>query len=222
VLDCHAIVNDPRRAAQFESYLIEVIDWARDYSQDKVADRHQNHYPYELMHALAEATGRLAAVGGSTSLWESFKAFGRRDARDDLVGDYMDAIATELVESGRAPDDRFWVAWQPPANFILRDTGCPRSSRPDFDQLSKGAAAAGFVGPYMSPIPPDWPHLDTILPAIDRWAIITACSFSAAHALLSFAERLDTRQRTLWLVKWVALYVDEHHRDQQFWGYGSN
>jgi hypothetical protein len=74
----------------------------------------------------------------------------------------------------------------------------------------------------MSPIPPGWPHLDAILPAIDRWATVTAYSSSAAHALLSFAERLDGRQRTEWIVKWVALYVEEHKGDQQFWGYGSN
>ena len=74
----------------------------------------------------------------------------------------------------------------------------------------------------MSPIPHDWPHLDAILPAIDRWARVTAYSVAAAHALLGFAERLDSRQRTQWLANWVALYVDEHQGDQQFWGYGSN
>lgn len=221
-LDYNAIANDRRRNAQFGSYLVGVIEWARNYSQDRVADRYRNHYPYELMHALAAATGRLAAAGGATSLWETFKAFDRRDTGGDLLGDYMNAIATELVESGRAPDDRFWAAWQPPANFVLERTERPHRYRSDFDELSIGAAAAGFVGPYTSPIPPDWPHLDAILPAIDRWARVTAYSFAAARALLGFAERLDMRQRTQWLISWIALYVGEHQGDQQFWGYGSN
>ncbi|MBX9701430.1 MAG: hypothetical protein K2X74_18495, partial [Acetobacteraceae bacterium] len=221
-LDYHAIAKDRRRAVLFGSYLVHITEWSRNYSHDKVADRYQSHYPYELMHAIAKAAGCLAAAGGVTSLWESFKAFDRRDTGDDLLGDYLDAIATELVESGRAPDDRFWVAWQPAADFVLKRAERPRGYRSDFDELSKGAAAAGFVGPYMSPIPPDWPHLDAILPAIDRWVGVTAYSSAAAHALLGFAERLDTHQRRQWLTKWVVRYVDEHQGDQQFWGYGSN
>ncbi|WP_271627621.1 hypothetical protein [Bradyrhizobium sp. CCBAU 11445] len=221
-LDYRGIATVPRRTAQFQSYLVEVIDWVRDYAQDEVARRYQHHFPYELMNAVADATGRLAAVGGSTSLWENFKAFDRRDTGEDLIGDYLNAIARELVESGRSPDDRFWAAWQPPASYILECIKRPRGYRSDFDDLSKGAAAAGFVGPYMSPIPPDWPHLDAILPAIDGWVTATVYSSSAALALLRFAERLDTGQRTTWLVKWLALYVEEHQTDQQFWGEGSN
>ncbi|MCP1854791.1 MULTISPECIES: hypothetical protein [unclassified Bradyrhizobium] len=68
----------------------------------------------------------------------------------------------------------------------------------------------------MSPIPPDWPHLDAILPAIDGWVTATAYSPSAALALLRFAERFDTKQRTKWLVKWLGFYVDKHQTDQQF------
>lgn len=221
-LDYRGLASVPRRTAQFQSYLVEVIDWVRGYAQDEVAKRYQNHFPYELMNALADAAGRLAAVGGSTSLWESFRAFDRRDTGDDLIGDYLNAIASQLVESGRSPDDRFWAAWQPPASYILERIERPPGYRSDFDDLSKGAAAAGFVGPYTSPIPPDWPHLDAILPAIDGWVTATVYSSSAALALLRFAERLDTRQRTTWLVKWLALYVEEHQTDQQFWGDGSN
>ena len=99
--------------------MIKIIRWSYDYSQDLAAARYQNHYPYELVHALAEAAGRLAAKGGSASLWEHFKVFDRRDSGDRLISDYLNAIATELVETGRAPDARFWSAWLPPANFIL-------------------------------------------------------------------------------------------------------
>jgi len=222
VLNCAAIACDPVRATAFGAYLAAVAGWAHAHAHDEVADRFQNHLPYELVHALAGAAGRLAAAGADPALWEMFKQFDRRDRGEDLIADYMDAITTELVTSDRAPDKRFWTAWQPPADFALAGAGRPRRYRPDYDQLDKVASAAGFVGPYMSPIPPNWPHVDALLPAIDRWVEVTAYSASAGYALLGFATRLSIVERSQWLVKWLEIYADQHQGDPRFWTYGSN
>jgi hypothetical protein len=221
-LDCAAIARDPVRATAFGAYLTAVAGWAHAHAHDEVADRFRNRLPYDLVHALAGTAGRLAAAGADPTLWEMFKQFDRRDRDEDLIADYMDAIATELVTSERAPDERFWTAWQPPADFALAGASRPRRYRPDYDQMDKVASAAGFVGPYMSPIPPDWPHVGALLPAIDRWVEVTAYSASAGYALLSFATRLTIAERSQWLVQWLEIYAEQHQSDPRFWTYGSN
>lgn len=221
-LNCAAIAREPIRAKAFAAYLTAVASWAHAHANDEVAERFQNRLPYELVHVLAGAAGRLAAAGADPALWEMFKQFDWRDRGEDLVADYMDAIATELVTSERAPDERFWTAWQPPADFALAGAGRPRRYRPGYDQLDRVASAAGFVGPYVSPIPPDWPHVGALLPAIDRWIEVTAYSASAGYALLNFATRLSIAERSQWLVKWLEIYADQHQGDPRFWTYGSN
>ncbi len=83
-------------------------------------------------------------------------------------------------------------------------------------------SAVGFVGPYMSPISPDWQHVGALLPAIDRWVEVTAYSASAGYALLGFATRLSIVERSQWLVKWLEIYADQHQGDPEFWTYGLN
>ena len=223
MLPFDAIVSDQRKRRLMASYLSQLLDWTRAYSEDVGSDRYGAQFPYELGHGLARALGRFAAAGGSPSLWQALRSFKYHGRAADLIGDYVEAVTSELIESGRSPDSRFWGAWRPPANWIM-DNCVPRhrASNGRHDWLGDAVTAAGFVGPYMTPIPPDWPHLDAILPTIDEWAAKVLSFASGAYFLLVFSERLGVSQRERWLLRWLADFVAVHGGDNGFWSFNFN
>lgn len=119
---------------------------------------------------------------------------GYRDRPDDLIGEYLDALVTALVESGGPPDEGFWSAWHPAARWLL-DKAVPKR-RGSHDHLPRGLTAAGIMGPYMTPLPPDWPRLGHVLEDIDVWVRETAHLPAAAVASLAIVERMDVPQRS--------------------------
>lgn len=213
VIDVGAVVADAAIASRLQRYLTELADWLQDYMGAN-RKKFDNHFPYEWAEALATAIGRYAAGVGLPSLWRMLtKIPGDNHARQ-MVGDYLEAVTSELIISQRKPDDRFWSAWREAADWLLEQHGV------DGEHLEEWAAAAGLMGPYMTPLPDDWPYLDAVLPDIDRWAVLVCGSAPAALRLIKFSARLDLMQREHWLLRWAGLMVERRRGDREFWGYG--
>ncbi|MGZ3371341.1 MAG: hypothetical protein ACXWKY_16785 [Caulobacteraceae bacterium] len=218
-----ALAKEPRLADLLGRYLQGVVRWAKEYSEDK-RGRHDTHYPFELMGVVGKLAGRLAALTAETSTgqesWRGFTILEERDHGLELVGDFLEGMAEELVASGNPPSPSFWSVWDPAANWVLGPSGRPpRSSRRSIGELSSPAAAAGFVGPYMTPIPPDWPYVAELLPRIDIWAERTEGLASAANALLRFCDRLSAAQIQANALPWIERWLELHETDPEFWAY---
>jgi hypothetical protein len=213
------VAGEPRKRHVMEHYLRALVRWTQAYAEDPHASSYDRHFPFEWGRDLAMTIGHFAAATGSADLWKALLVFNEPDRTAELIGHYLDAATNELVRDGRAPDDRFWSVWRPAADWIMDLASQGRRYRGT--DLRDPTAAAGFVGPYMSPIPPDWPHLEAILPTVDRWFDRMVWSKQAAHALLRFSERLDNEQRERWLLPWIARMVDKHGGDPDYWGYAS-
>jgi hypothetical protein len=201
---------------KYADYLYAVVRWTQSYSEDE-ARRYDSQFPYEWGHALAAALGRFAGTHGRSEDWQVLRCFTYHDRTEKLIGDYLDAIAHDLVVSERAPDQTFWAAWRPAAEWIMAK--CVPSRRDRHDHLSQFVRAAGFVGPYMTPIPPDWPHLEALLEWIDSWVSKTCHLPSAAYAALVIVERMTAEQRQRWFLPWLALWVERNGADESFWSY---
>jgi hypothetical protein len=197
-------------------YLGGLVEWTRAYSEEEER-RSDSHFPYEWGHRLARVLGRFAAQHGRAGDWERLAQFTYRDRAAELVGEYLGAIAEELVESGRAPDDRFWASWTPAAEWLLQEA-IPRE-RGYYDSLSYPARAVGLLGPYQTPIPPGWPHLEAVLPWIDRWVRLTAHLPAAAYAVLPVVEMMDDEQRARWFLPWLELFAEKHGPDEGYWSH---
>jgi len=213
VVDMDAVVADSVLAERLKRYLSKLVDWLRAYMG---ADRKRfdNHFPYEWADALATALGRYAARAGAPDFWRMLTGIQGRDHAQKMVSDYLEAVTSELIDSRRAPDDRFWSAWRRAADWLLKQHGL------DDEHVEEWATAAGLMGPYMTPLPEDWPYLDAVLPEIDRWAEMACGNASAALRLIRFAGRLDIAQRGRWLLRWAGLIVERRKGDRDFWGYG--
>lgn len=144
-------------------------------------------------------------------------AFSRHDRPEDLVGEYLEGAMASLVESGERPDPGFWSSWQPAADWMLEHAIPKRRGR--HDHLSHGAGAAGFVGPYYTPLPPDWPHLEDVLGAVDRWVRATAHLPAGAYSVIQIVERMSPDQRVRWFLPWLAHWTQLHGPDESFWSY---
>lgn len=204
---------------QLCSYLVGLAGWVKDHHK-VCKDRYDNGnwFPHDLANTIAHQLGRLAAITGDGQSWQHISSLGYRHNEGDLVSYYMDEITRDLVDSGRLPDDRFWNAWRPAADWAM---ALPLPSRRDvkWDYLSDAVKAAGFVGPFMTPLPPDWPHLELLLPTINSWVGKTASHPGAAKAMLAIGERMSVEQRERWLLPWLENYVALHGRDASFWMY---
>ncbi len=215
-VDVHAIAADPGLAKCLERYLRKLVGWTREYTEAG-GNGFSTSFPYEWGAALATTLGRYAAAAGAPDVWRALTGFQGRDHGQRMVGGYLQAVTRELIESGRAPDDRFWNAWRGAADRLLDELR--RRRRLADDHVEEWAAAAGLMGPYATPLPEGWPHLDAVLPEVDRWAQLACGSAPAAWRIVKFASRLDTTQRGRWLLPWVGQMVERRKGDREFWGY---
>ncbi len=205
---------------QLRNYLLGLAAWAMDHRDaDERRLGYHDEFPHDLANTLAHALGRLAAFTGDGDSWHCLKSMDFWHREGDLVSVYLDEVVRELVDSGRAPDERFWNAWRPAAEWVMA-TLVPKRPDDDWDNLGEAVRAAGLVGPYMTPLPPDWPHLELVLPMIDAWVAKTAHHPSAARAMLAIGERMPVGQRERWLLPWLEKYAALHGRDPGFWMYG--
>jgi hypothetical protein len=216
VLNMDAIAADQRISLRFERYLQKLLEWTKNYT-DKGQDQYGGHFPFEWAAALATALGRYAAAAGIPGKWRPLTEFQGHNHSPEMVCDYLEAVIRELVESGRAPDDRFWAAWRDAADWL--SSQYPAQSWLSDNHFEEWASAPGLMGPYMTPLPPDWPHLGIVLPIISRWAEKACANASAANRLVNFAARFDTTQLVRWLLPWAGLMVKQRAGDREFWGY---
>ncbi|WP_166417849.1 hypothetical protein [Cochlodiniinecator piscidefendens] len=187
-------------------------------NEDERPGSYGSDFPYELVNTLAKETGRLAAISTDGQAWKTLTDLEQRQYKGDLVGSYLDAVTHELVVSNRPPDDRFWKAWQPAADWVMSNL-VPRVQNDEWQNLDNALRAAGFVGPYMTPMPPNWPHLEMLLPRIDSWVDATKQHASAAYAVLAICERMSPAQLEAWFVPWLIAYSQEHKSNASFWMY---
>ncbi len=210
---------DKTAQTQLRDYLVGLADWAKNHREaDERRYGYHDEFPHDLANTLAHQLGRLAAITGDGQSWKHINSLDYHHRDGDLVSRYLDEVARELVDSGRAPDDRFWSAWCPAAEWAMT-LPLPMRRGDDWDYLGHAVEAAGFVGPYMTPLPPDWPHLDLLLPTIDSWVAKTASHPGAAKSMLAIGERMSVEQRERWLLQWLENYVALHGRDARFWMY---
>ena len=214
----NTISEDAAKRRVVEDYLRTLVRWTHSDVEDPHVDG-DTSFLYEWGRDLATTLGRFAAVAGSPDLWEELLVFQEPQRAVDLAGNYLEAVTEELVKDGRAPDGKFWSVWRPVADWIMETAKSRGGGREDY--VPDPIAAAGFVGPFTTPIPHDWPHLEDILPTVDRWVRCMISSKRAASAVLLFAERLSLDERETWLLPWVADMVAEHRSDHAFWSYGS-
>ena len=173
------------------------------------------------MGVVGKLSGRLAALtAGAPVGQEPWRDFTILEEGDHGLGDFLEGMAEVLVASGTPPAPSFWSVWDPAANWVLCPPGrAPHSSRHSIGELSSPMAAAGFVGPYMTPIPPDWPYVAELLSRIDSWAEHTKRLASAADALLRFCDRLSADQIQTYALAWIERWIELHETDQEFWAY---
>lgn len=208
--------SDDTDRKQFRTYLTGLVDWTRAYSEEE-KQRHDSHYPYEWAHVLAHEIGSFSAAHGLTDLWKSLLCFTHHDRAEDLVGDYLESVVQELMFSERQPDERYWNAWKPAAEWVM-ENGIPRR-RTNYENLSNAVRAAGYVGPFTTPIPPEWPWLGDFLSWIDKWVTATCHLPSAVAALMPVVERMNLEQRRDWYVAWLQRAVEKNGADVSFWTY---
>ena len=220
------IASNSGAARRLSKYLRSLPEWIRAHSEGMAGDDAGGYFPFELATAAARTMGRLAYLDASRTredLWRALTIFVRPRRSIDLVGDFLEGMTQELVDSGTAPDVTFWAAWDPASEWIMShpDNGImsPRGLATD---LSNPVAAAGFVGPYSTPIPSDWAHVGTLLPRIGHWAGRSARCPGAANALFRFCERMTDSDIGILAVDWIENYVEIHGASKPFWGHDGN
>ncbi|HEX5257767.1 MAG TPA: hypothetical protein VFW35_03170 [Sphingomicrobium sp.] len=214
-VDWARLVDTAERQADYARYLAGLVEWTRAYAEED--DRRDARYPYEWGHTLGREVGRFAASTGRDQEWRSLTGFGYRDRAEDLVGNYLDGAAHAMIATGEPPDDPFWTAWRSAAQWTIDRTVPPERGR--YDHLSQSLFAAGLVGPYFTPIPPDWPYLEDVLPWIDSWVERTAHLPRPASSALAIVERMTAAQRSRWFIEWLTKWTAAAGPDESYWSY---
>lgn len=214
-IDWHRMTLGGTQRAAFSNYLVGLVKWTAAYGDD--AQRRDRQFPFEWANALADAFGRFSFAHGGGEEWRSLLGLEPGHRETDLLGRYLDAVIGALMATGARPEAGFWNAWSPAARWIL-ENDIPKRAGDDV-RLSTAASAAGMVGPYMTPIPPDWPHLESVLPAIDEWVRATPHLPAAAYSALAIVERMDASQRARWFLDWIALWSATNGSDERFWSF---
>ncbi|MCA1440803.1 hypothetical protein I6F07_11395 [Ensifer sp. IC4062] len=217
LIDWQRLTAEVAARDAFATYLKGLVDWTRDYAEREDSRQHGRNFPYEWAHKMAREVGRFAAFHGDGTLWNSLTRFEDRDHKHDLIGNYLEAIAHELMVSERKPDARFWSAWKPAAEWIMARAVPSRQT--NYDSLDHCVEAAGFVGPWSTPIPPGWAHLSDLLEWIDGWQQATLHLRRAAWLSLRVVERMSMEERSSIYTLWLRRLVAAHGRDPRFWQY---
>lgn len=217
LIDWQRLTGETAARDAFATYLEGLVEWTRNYSEGEDSRRHDRDYPYEWAHKMARIVGRFAAFHGDGALWNSLTRFEERDHNNDLVGNYMEAVAHELMVSERRPDARFWSAWKPAAEWVMATAIAARQT--NYDSLDDCVQAAGFVGPWSTPIPPDWPYLADLLEWIDTWQQATLHLRRAAWLSLRVVERMSLGERASIYTRWLGRLVETYGSDPEFWQY---
>lgn len=215
-LDMPAIAGDPGLARRMDAYLRQSLVWLHDYAGTG-SKRINRTFPYEWSANLAKAIGRFALPSGATDLWRPLGDFDKDRDAERCVSQYLDALTRDLTASGRAPDARFWTARRGASDWIFDRLGHERALNDDY--IADWGTSAGFMGPYGIPLPDNWPHLDAVLPEINRWAELNLGSAIAARRLVRLAVRFNIAQRQQWLLAWATAMVTRRRGDQRFWTY---
>ncbi|CDX35619.1 hypothetical protein MPLDJ20_20262 [Mesorhizobium plurifarium] len=119
-----------------------LVECARAYSADR--DERQSL----TSGARAGSPNWLFAHGGNEE-WRALLDFSYRARGRDLLGDCLDDMAAASGREGEAPNERFWSAWQPAADWLLEQ--CILRGRDRAGDISQALLAAGLVGPNTTP-----------------------------------------------------------------------
>ena len=211
-----AIADDPGLARRMDTYLRQSLAWLHDYA-GAGGKRINRTFPYEWSANLAKAIGRFALASGAADLWRPLADFDKDRDAERCVSQYLDALTRDLTASSCAPDARFWTARRGASDWVFDRLDHERAS--DDDYLADWGTSAGFMGPYGIPLPDDWPHLDAVLPEVNRWAELSLGSAIGARRLVRLAGRFDIAQRQQWLLAWATAMVERRRGDQRFWTY---
>ena len=161
-----------KRGYLFE-YFLSLVKWVQLIRDEDEEHRgYMRDFPSDLTYTLAKQIGRLAAASSDGDAWKTLTDLNRMLSKGELIGIYLDAVVHDLMASGRPPDDRFWRAWRPAADWVM-STLVPKRGQVRSQELENAVLTAGFVGPYITSIPPDWPHLELLLPRIK--GSVTSC-----------------------------------------------
>lgn len=210
-----ALAKRPEAATALADYLGGLADWVRVKCEGPLKKWREDHFPFELGRELGMAVGRLAFAWPGPPpagpIWRPLTRFTEREHAVDLMGEVLQGMTEALVNSGGPPDTRFWAAWDPVSTWVLEH------GRTAWRDRYGAVGAAGFVGPYSSPLPLDWPHLDLVLPKIDQWLRQVAAAEREARLLLRFCDRFTPDQMETWAAGWIEHIVAENRAGDDFW-----
>ncbi len=205
-------------ARALADYLGKLADAIRGQCEGPLKEWRQNDYPFKLARVLSTLVGRLnyawPGAASSPPIWEPLTRFTEREHAVDHMGQVLQAMTDDLVKSGKAPDAVFWSLWDPAARWVMEH------GRPAWRDRWDAVGAAGFVGPYGSPLPPDWPHLEHVLPRIDAWVRKVGDGERQAYCLFKFCDRFSLDQLETWALPWIEHIVQTCADDEEFWEAG--
>lgn len=218
VLPAAPIAARPPVARALADYLGKLADAIRGQCEGPLKEWRQNDYPFKLARTLSTLVGRLNYVwpgaAPSPPMWAPLTRFTERGHSVDHMSQVLQAMTDGLVKSGKAPDPAFWARWDPAADWVMEH------GRPAWRDRWDAIGAAGFVGPYGSPLPPDWPHLGHVLPRIDAWVRKVGDGERQAYCLFKFCDRFSLDQLETWALPWIEHIVQVCADNEEFWEAG--
>ena len=218
IVPAEQVAARPAAAHALADYLGKLADAIRRQCEGPLREWSEHDYPFKLARDLSALVGRLNAAwpdqAPSPPIWEPLTRFTEREHAVDHMSQVLQAMTDGLVKSGKAPDAVFWARWDPAATWVMEH------GRPAWRDRWDAIGAAGFVGPYGSPLPPDWPHLEQVLPRIDAWVRKVGDGERQAYGLFKFCDRFSLDQLETWALPWIEHIVQACAEDQEFWEAG--